>query len=52
MKKKREKTPVVMPSIRWKRVFRCKKCGKVFTKARLLPLLPVQCPYCGSFKIL
>jgi DNA-directed RNA polymerase subunit RPC12/RpoP len=41
---------VVKPQGNQKRIFHCKECGKTFMEAPLLPLLPVRCPHCGSFR--
>jgi DNA-directed RNA polymerase subunit RPC12/RpoP len=41
---------VMPPRGKQKRLYRCGRCGTVFMKAPLMPLVPVRCPRCGSFK--
>ena len=50
MKLKPEIPHVVKPAGNQERVYKCEDCGKVFVKGPFLPLLPVKCPHCGSFK--
>jgi DNA-directed RNA polymerase subunit RPC12/RpoP len=50
MKLKPEIPQVVQPKGNQKRLYRCEHCGNIFMKAPLLPLVPVRCPHCGSFK--
>jgi DNA-directed RNA polymerase subunit RPC12/RpoP len=50
MKEKPGRGGFAKPSGKQRRLFKCGNCGGIFTEARILPLLPVKCPYCGSFK--
>ena len=50
MKLKPKTAHVIKPAGTMERLFRCERCGKLFMKVHCVPLLPVKCPYCGSFK--
>jgi uncharacterized Zn finger protein len=50
MKLKPRISRVIKPTGNQERLYRCEHCGTVFMKAPLIPLLPVRCPRCGSFK--